>query len=74
MSQLNIFGRGAWGLGLMALAIGASAAPQTEMNLAAGDSTSPSFIAFESGPVRPMAMSADGQQLIVVNTPDNPSV
>lgn len=71
MSQLNIFGRSAWGLGLMALAIGASAAPQTEMDLAAGDSTSPSFIAFESGPVRPMAMSADGQQLIVVNTPDN---
>jgi len=30
-----------------------------------------SFTLFESGPVRPMAMSPDGQQLFVVNTPDN---
>ena len=28
------------------------------------------FIAFESGPVRPMAMSPDGSRLYVVNTPD----
>src|SRR5690606_14360699 len=28
------------------------------------------FIAFESGPVRPMAMSPDGTRLYVVNTPD----
>jgi len=28
------------------------------------------FVAFESGPVRPMAMSADGTRLFVVNTPD----
>ena len=29
------------------------------------------FIAFESGPVRPMALSPDGHTLYVVNTPDN---
>ena len=29
------------------------------------------FIAFESGPVRPMAMSPDGRTLFAVNTPDN---
>ena len=31
----------------------------------------PSFVAFESGPVRPIAISPDGSQLFVVNTPDN---
>jgi len=30
-----------------------------------------SFVAFESGPVRPLAMSPDGARLFVVNTPDN---
>ncbi|MFO0689361.1 MAG: SMP-30/gluconolactonase/LRE family protein [Myxococcota bacterium] len=30
----------------------------------------PSFLAFESGAVRPMAMSADGSRLYAVNTPD----
>lgn len=30
-----------------------------------------SFVAFESGQVRPLAMSSDGQRLYVVNTPDN---
>lgn len=30
----------------------------------------PEFLAFESGPVRPMAMSPDGTQLYVVNIPD----
>ena len=29
------------------------------------------FVAFESGPVKPMAMSADGTQLFVTNIPDN---
>ena len=29
------------------------------------------FVAFESGPVRPLALSADGQRLYAVNTPDN---
>ena len=30
-----------------------------------------SFVAFESGPVRPLAMSPDGTRLFAVNTPDN---
>jgi YVTN family beta-propeller protein len=30
----------------------------------------PSFIAFESGPVRPLALSPDGTRLYAVNTPD----
>ena len=29
------------------------------------------FVAFESGPVRPMALSPDGEMLFVVNPPDN---
>jgi hypothetical protein len=31
----------------------------------------PSFLAFESGSVRPLALSPDGTQLFAVNTPDN---
>jgi len=31
----------------------------------------PSFITFESGPVRPLALSADGATLYATNTPDN---
>jgi DNA-binding beta-propeller fold protein YncE len=31
----------------------------------------PSFVAFESGHVRPLTLSPDGSQLFVVNTPDN---
>jgi len=31
----------------------------------------PSFTAFESGPVRPLALSPDGTRLFAVNTPDN---
>lgn len=31
----------------------------------------PSFTAFESGPVRPLALSSTGERLFVVNTPDN---
>lgn len=33
-------------------------------------SSGPSFIEFESGPVRPLAMSADGNTLFAVNTPN----
>src|SRR5690606_38615033 len=33
--------------------------------------TSPSFIAFESGHVRPLAQSPDGTKLFAVNTPNN---
>ena len=36
----------------------------------AASSKGPSFVAFESGPVRPTAMSADGTTLFVVNTPN----
>ena len=31
----------------------------------------PSFVEFESGHVRPIAMSSDGTKLFAVNTPDN---
>jgi hypothetical protein len=31
----------------------------------------PSFVTFESGHVRPVALSPDGSQLFVTNTPDN---
>ena len=30
-----------------------------------------SFVAFESGPVRPVALSPSGARLLAVNTPDN---
>jgi DNA-binding beta-propeller fold protein YncE len=32
---------------------------------------SPAFVGFESGPVRPVAMSPDGTRLFAVNTPNN---
>ncbi|MCY3928268.1 MAG: hypothetical protein OXG81_08330 [Acidobacteria bacterium] len=44
---------------LPALLIAAAAAPAAD------------FIAFESGPVRPLALSPDGRMLFVTNTPDN---
>jgi len=34
-------------------------------------SAQPAFVAFESGPVRPLALSPDGDRLFAVNTPDN---
>ena len=37
----------------------------------AAQAASPSFIAFESGQVRPLAMSSDGSKLFAVNTPNN---
>ena len=30
-----------------------------------------SFLAFESGPVRPLALTPDGTKLLVCNIPDN---
>jgi flagellar basal body-associated protein FliL len=33
-------------------------------------STGPAFVEFESGPVRPIVLSADGNTLFAVNTPD----
>ena len=41
-------------------------APQAEAQTQA-----PSFMAFESGPVRPLALSPDKQRLFAVNIPDN---
>jgi hypothetical protein len=38
--------------------------------LIAGSATAADFIEFESGPVRPLAMSPDGTRLFAVNTPD----
>src|SRR5690606_11862430 len=35
------------------------------------DAAPPAFTAFESGQVRPLALSHNGKQLFVVNTPDN---
>jgi DNA-binding beta-propeller fold protein YncE len=46
-------------LALAVLAVASSATAQT------------SFIAFESGQVRPLALSPDGNRLLAVNTPDN---
>src|SRR5215470_8677445 len=45
----------------------AAAPPQR----AAASSTSSSFALFESGQVRPLALSLDKQRLFAVNTPDN---
>ena len=39
--------------------------------LAAPGLAQPSFVAFESGPVRPLALSPDGTKLFAANTPDN---
>ena len=48
-----------WPVAALLMAIGGPAAAQ------------PSFIEFESGPTRPLALSADGATLYAVNTPDN---
>jgi DNA-binding beta-propeller fold protein YncE len=37
---------------------------------AGAPASAPGFVAFESGPVRPMAMSPDGSKLFVANTPN----
>ncbi len=39
--------------------------------LLAAQATAGSFVAFESGQVRPLALAADGSRLYAVNTPDN---
>lgn len=38
---------------------------------AEAQATTPNFMAFESGHVRPLALSADGSRLFAVNTPNN---
>lgn len=52
---------------LAAIAIAAMSAVLAQTALAAA----PSFITFESGQVRPLALSADGSKLFAVNTPNN---
>ena len=42
-----------------------------DLQVQAAAVTSPPFLEFESGPVRPIAMSADGTRLFAVNTPNN---
>ncbi|MEO1574363.1 MAG: thrombospondin type 3 repeat-containing protein [Pseudomonadota bacterium] len=44
----------------------------TSLGLASAASAAPpDFIHFESGPVQPLALTADGAQLLALNTPDN---
>src|SRR5215216_4672604 len=71
-----------WGLGALATLTGACASDDGEPTDRAAfavktpDSASAaarekSFTAFESGQVRPLALSADGKLLFATNTPDN---
>ncbi|AKJ28584.1 YncE family protein [Caldimonas brevitalea] len=62
------------GRGLGGCLIAACAAVLAGVPLAAGAAAPPAvgeFATFESGPVRPMALSSDGRRLYVVNTPDS---
>jgi MYXO-CTERM domain-containing protein len=51
-------------------ALGALAAGAVAASLAAPAAAQPAFLAFESGPVRPLALSPSGDTLFAVNTPD----
>lgn len=64
------------GLGALSMlrALAGSMAATLPLMMAAppvAQAASPSFIAFESGQVRPLAMSSDGSKLFAVNTPNN---
>jgi DNA-binding beta-propeller fold protein YncE len=48
----------------------ASAAVAAALQVNAAAAVAASFVTFESGPVRPLALSADGSRLFAVNTPD----
>jgi len=52
-------------------ALTAVAAALALLGVPAAAFAQPSFITFESGHVRPLALSPDGGQLFAVNTPDN---
>jgi len=54
------------GLPLLVLLAGRPAPVSTQ-----GVATPPSFVEFESGQVRPVALSPNGSRLFVVNTPDD---
>nr|WP_227998139.1 YncE family protein [Pseudoalteromonas sp. SANK 73390] len=45
--------------------------PATAWSAATNQTDKPDFIGFESGPVRPLAISPDGKRLFVTNIPDN---
>jgi DNA-binding beta-propeller fold protein YncE len=51
--------------------IAAAATGLCVLALAVGSSHAQSFVNFESGHVRPLALSPDGSKLFAVNTPDN---
>ncbi len=53
---------------VIALAFGLAAAPR---HLSSRAAVSPDFVHFESGHVHPIALTPDGNRLLVVNTPDN---
>jgi len=57
-------------LAALAIALAAWAASQFRLTHAAASSAGPSFVEFESGHVRPLAISPDGATLFAVNTPN----
>jgi DNA-binding beta-propeller fold protein YncE len=57
------------GAGLLCASSCSSTEPADEQSQT-GAVTSPSFLEFESGPVRPIALSPDGTKLFAVNTPN----
>src|SRR5262245_24431350 len=46
-------------------------AATASLTVTAAHAAAPSFVEFESGQVRPLALSPDGTRLFAVNTPDN---
>ena len=63
----------AWALSSAVLVIATVSSPSAGASTAASPPppTGPSFIEYESGQVRPIAMSPDGTRLFAVNTPNN---
>ena len=57
-----------WLLAVLALAFGIGAVPR---NLISRPAVNPDFVHFESGQVRPLALTPSGDRLLAVNTPDN---
>src|SRR5438093_8525480 len=55
-------------LALLVLAFGIAAAPR---RLVSRTTVNPDFVHFESSHVHPLAMTPDGNRMLVVNTPDN---
>jgi len=63
--------RKGWILTLFVLiSLGAFISVQFTSNPVRASSTGPSFLEFESGQVRPIAMSPDGTKLFATNTPN----